>query len=402
WNDWLNNHPGDDPLCQIIRKLQEIDSYGVEMMVFDADVSDLDRMTTVIRQAEKQLGPINGIFHTAGVIDYAGIIHSRKRQDTANILAPKVKGTLVLDHIFKDSNLDFLILFSSGITYAYHNSFGQIGYIAANDFLNAFTYFKKRHGKTMTISLNWADWRDVGMAIEAYANKLARGRINENRDIKPGERIFNPEGIAPHEGIDALCRIMDYRLPKIAISQFDVDILIEESKAGTFNSSRRIPTQKKKRSYNRDHLTSTYVAPRNDFERKITDIWQDLFGIDNVGIHDNFFEIGGDSLLSITFANRFTELIGETVYGTVVFDAQTIAQLAEYMKERYPSGTAKLLGTQQAILDIEKNDKKTEIDKKIVHQSKEELEKLLNGLDDMSTEQVDALLKEMITQKDGN
>ena len=49
----------------------------------------------------------------------------------------------------------------------------------------------------------------------------------------------------------------------------------------------------------RPTLTTEYIAPRNDIERKLSHIWNNFFGIDNIGIDDDLFELGGDSLKAI-------------------------------------------------------------------------------------------------------
>ncbi len=54
----------------------------------------------------------------------------------------------------------------------------------------------------------------------------------------------------------------------------------------------------------RPPLDIQYVAPRNNFENKMADIWEDVLGLDCVGIQDNFFDLGGDSVLSIQIVTK--------------------------------------------------------------------------------------------------
>ena len=70
-----------------------------------------------------------------------------------------------------------------------------------------------------------------------------------------------------------------------------------------------------------------YVAPRNDLEERLAKIWQQVIGIEKVGIHANFFELGGDSILSIQMVARATEM-GIAFSVRDVFEHQTIAELA--------------------------------------------------------------------------
>ena len=67
--------------------------------------------------SQERFGPLNGVIHSAGVIDYAGVIQRRTREMTEPILAAKVKGTVILDRLLKEKELDFLVLCSSRAHY---------------------------------------------------------------------------------------------------------------------------------------------------------------------------------------------------------------------------------------------------------------------------------------------
>jgi phthiocerol/phenolphthiocerol synthesis type-I polyketide synthase E len=89
---------------------------------------------------------------------------------------------------------------------------------------------------------------------------------------------------------------------------------------------------------------STDESPRTRLEQIVADTWQEVLGINPIGIHDNFFDLGGDSLKGITLVNKFQDLLGEIIHITVLFDAPTIAELAVYFEKHYPHGCARLVG----------------------------------------------------------
>ncbi|WP_126651527.1 non-ribosomal peptide synthetase [Chryseobacterium aureum] len=72
--------------------------------------------------------------------------------------------------------------------------------------------------------------------------------------------------------------------------------------------------------------TKTYVAPRTEIEERLAEIWQNLLGVEKVGIYDNFFELGGQSLLSIRLIARIRKL-GYTVNIGEFYTDPTIAHL---------------------------------------------------------------------------
>lgn len=75
---------------------------------------------------------------------------------------------------------------------------------------------------------------------------------------------------------------------------------------------------------------SSFVEPRTESERKISAIWVSLLGMDAVSVHDNFYEIGGDSIISIQFISRAREA-GMQLDPHDLIDYPTIAELAGHV-----------------------------------------------------------------------
>jgi amino acid adenylation domain-containing protein/non-ribosomal peptide synthase protein (TIGR01720 family) len=71
-----------------------------------------------------------------------------------------------------------------------------------------------------------------------------------------------------------------------------------------------------------------YAAPRNETEHTLVTIWQELLGIERIGIHDNFFELGGHSLLAIRLIAQARRQLNKELDIKDVFDHATIAELA--------------------------------------------------------------------------
>jgi amino acid adenylation domain-containing protein len=79
-------------------------------------------------------------------------------------------------------------------------------------------------------------------------------------------------------------------------------------------------------------ITEHFVAPRNETEQLLAGIWGELLGLEQVGIHDNFFEIGGHSLLATRLTTRVNVACGCDLPVRVVFDCPTVAELAKHIR----------------------------------------------------------------------
>ncbi|MBW8687177.1 non-ribosomal peptide synthetase [Chitinophaga rhizophila] len=80
--------------------------------------------------------------------------------------------------------------------------------------------------------------------------------------------------------------------------------------------------------------SDSYVAPRTDSEQRLAEIWMKVLGITQVGIHDNFFRIGGDSILSIRLISRVNKVFNATLTIGQLYEAGTIAQLSVLLEDQ--------------------------------------------------------------------
>src|SRR3990172_5603493 len=77
----------------------------------------------------------------------------------------------------------------------------------------------------------------------------------------------------------------------------------------------------------------SYVAPRTPMEKFIAEIWQEALGVDRVSVHDNFFDLGGHSLLSIKVISRIEKKIGQRIDPREII-LQTLGQLAAICEQQ--------------------------------------------------------------------
>ncbi len=92
----------------------------------------------------------------------------------------------------------------------------------------------------------------------------------------------------------------------------------------------RVPEQRSstRSKFARPELEHSYVAPRDKLERGLAQIWQEVLGIEKAGIHDDFFELGGDSLLGIHVV-ALVRQAGLRLTSRQLFECRTIAELAK-------------------------------------------------------------------------
>lgn len=80
-------------------------------------------------------------------------------------------------------------------------------------------------------------------------------------------------------------------------------------------------------------LRREFVAPRNDTERKMTEVWQQVLNVDSIGVHDNFFDLGGQSLVAVELITELEKRIGKQLPVNILYHCPTIAQIYAYLEK---------------------------------------------------------------------
>jgi acyl carrier protein len=182
---------------------------------------------------------------------------------------------------------------------------GFVAYASANAFLDAFAYRHNSSNSEAWICVDWDGGATPAETVQAFRRILSMGPVTRvvvsSRDLKAN--------------IDKWIKLKD----------------LWEKDAETVKSLHLRP-----------NLQSPYVAPGSKVEQEIASIWQELLGIAQVGTHDNFFQLGGNSLLGTLLASELRKEFQVQVPLDMLFAAPTVAALAQEV-EKARSGDAEAL-----------------------------------------------------------
>ncbi len=166
WDEWLAQNDSSDSISRSIHRIRQLEALGARVMPVTADVTVADHMRDAVAEIRTAFGEIHGVFHAAGVVR-DNLIQLKSQREIEEVFSAKVYGTVVLDEIFQKTPLDFMLLFSS--TSSFIAPQGQVDYVAANSFLNAFADANRGARPYAITAINWGVWKGVGMVGGATA-----------------------------------------------------------------------------------------------------------------------------------------------------------------------------------------------------------------------------------------
>ncbi|MCI5132358.1 MAG: hypothetical protein D3904_12775, partial [Candidatus Electrothrix sp. EH2] len=152
----------------------------------------------------------------------------------------------------------------------------------------------------------------------------------EEVDIRAAQALAH--GLLPQEGIEVFEQVLYHRQAQVLVAKQGLTALfrqVEKGFAPHLSTTPVQPTTEKSRPTS----VLPYLAPRTVIEEQLATIWQKFLGISPIGVTDDFFEFGGDSLLAVQLAAYLRSQLKVELSTQVLLNAPTIQELAGLIAE---------------------------------------------------------------------
>jgi acyl transferase domain-containing protein/acyl carrier protein len=288
---------------------------------------------------------INGIIHSAGMISDNYIL-KKTNEEFIQVLEPKVTGTFNLREATSGIDLDFMVLFSSGV--AVLGNPGQADYAVANGFLDQFAIYingekdeKNNNGKLY--SINWPLWQNGGMVLD----EGIMDKMKQETGIYP---------LQASKGIQAFYQSLLLNKPQTLVIEGDLkkvrQLLFTPRKAEVeINKSEPVKTIE-------TVSLKSEAAPNNLLEKTRAYLRKQFSGVLKIPVHKietsaALEKYGIDSVVAMNLTGQLEKTFG-TLSKTLFFEYQTIDELSEYISNNFQDKLIKELALSNPVATSKK------------------------------------------------
>ncbi|BBB92538.1 MAG TPA: SDR family NAD(P)-dependent oxidoreductase [Methylomusa anaerophila] len=337
--------------------LDDLRAMGARVEYKAVDVTQSKAVNSLIQNVKEKFGNVHGIIHSAGIIQDNFIIRKTK-EELQEVIAPKVRGLINLDHATKDLELDFFILFSS-IAGGIGNP-GQADYSTANAFMDVFAKYRNtlaanrlRYGQTL--SINWPLWNEGGMHID---------KQNENRM----RQTTGMAAINTSSGILALYQSLASGHHQVMVVEGELRLL-RETFFGQYPEMEAVS--------NIEKGVNKSVEDQDMFRQKTIQYLKQLLSsviklpVQRIEESVPMEKYGIDSIMVMQLTAQLEKTFG-LLPKTLFFEYQNIQELAEYFLESYRKQLEELIdgGDKAAPTTVKEPEKIARIEEPILTSSR--------------------------------
>jgi phthiocerol/phenolphthiocerol synthesis type-I polyketide synthase E len=326
WEELLGKTE-DKTLAFRLRSLLTLEKEGAEIEVVCADISNEKALQQTFGSALKRFGRIDGVIHAAGMTHDRSVFCPVLETSMASFevqAKPKLEGMSALRETLKDKDVGFVLLVSSNATVV--GGLGFLSYAAANLFMAAHASLQCRLDQdTSWVCAHWDHWPEFQTSHDSLDLPFEESSVIRALEHK---HLYAMTG---EEAQQATLRIIRSAYSgEIFVSKGDLRQRLQAEQKHEL----AVPTQLDPPAMRRDlrnvrpRIKSLYVAPRNETEQQVAEIWKEFLGLERVGIHDDFFELGGHSLLATKLIAALRTTLKADLPLTKFLAAPTVANVA--------------------------------------------------------------------------
>jgi acyl transferase domain-containing protein/acyl carrier protein len=283
WDEHLQQHE-DDQVARRIRIVRELEGCGAEVLVVQADVADPHKMTAAVGAVVGRFGRLDGVFHAAGLpgekwdrtIESAGVEQIRWH------FQAKAFGVQVLAKVLDTVRPKFCLLVSSIASMLGGLRLGPYG--AANHYMDNFAALMNRQQLTTRwVTVDWDVWQH---------------HQDEKRESSAIGRMMDERTVLPEQGLEVIERVLAMSdVHQIAVSTWDMDV----------RARRWVRREALAGSTTGRSSSASAAEAGTSLEADVLGLLNATLGRDVLQPQDDFFEAGGDSLISLQLLTTVRE-----------------------------------------------------------------------------------------------
>ena len=320
------------PSSAVEAELAALTDLGTRVTVAQADVACPAQVARVLAAIDPAY-PLRGVIHAAGVLADA-TLHNQSAARFAQVLEPKVKGVWNLHTATRDLPLDFFVICASGAGILGNR--GQANHAAANACLDSFAHY--RHAQQLpALSIDWGAWGEVGAAAALPSTEL-------QRLAAAGVKFM-----APAQALSALGALLTQGSPQAAViaanwQQYSSQrgrpspFLVHVAPQSTLAKPRTAAVTEATNAVTlRQRLQTLPGTERSALlERYLRGVVAWVLRLptdDQIGLHEQLFQLGIDSLMAIEVKNKIQADLRCVLRSTLLFEHPTLAALITHLEE---------------------------------------------------------------------
>ena len=292
-------------------EIESLRSLGATVEAVELKELSAHSLSALLQRVQEKWQAIDVFIHAVDMHSQKpfGLIQALDEQELATYWNAQQTQLLELETALEKHEVNLCMIMSS--LFAQISGTGQVAHTVAALHLEAFAHQHNQRHDVPWMVVQWDSWK--------AENYTANSELSARTDFS----------LSPEEGLQAFERLM--KLDEMACVTIATNPPMTR-RAQILQQKKNIASApdatSEDRLYERPNLSNPYLAPRNEYEQSVAQTWQKCLGIRQVGIHDNFFDLGGHSLLGAQLTLELQNTFKVKVDIALLFAHPTVAELS--------------------------------------------------------------------------